>query len=189
MNYFNEAELLVLDFIREHLGCAILDRVMPIITLFAEGGIFWISAAVIMLFFKKTRKTGAVAGLAMVFGLLLGNAILKPLIARVRPYDMNTDVALLVNRLSDYSFPSGHTLVSFEAAGAMLLCGSKKFGYPALALAILIAFSRLYLYVHYPSDVFAGIILGLLLAYISFIIVNKVFSSFEVRKASVKSSK
>lgn len=189
MNYFNEAELLVLDFIREHLGCAFLDRVMPIITLFAEGGIFWISAAVVMLFFKKTRKTGAVAGLAMVFGLLLGNVILKPLIARVRPYDMDTDITLLVNRLSDYSFPSGHTLVSFEAAGAMLLCGNKKLGYPALALAILIAFSRLYLYVHYPSDVFAGIILGLLLAYISFIIVNKVFSSFEARRALVKSSK
>ena len=184
MDFFNTYELPVLDFIREHLACTFLDRVMPIITSLADAGIFWIIAAVVMIFFKKTRKMGLTVGLALVFGLVLGNGVLKPLIARIRPYDVKGISDLLIEKLHDGSFPSGHTLASFEAAGAMLLC-DKRFGIPAAVLATVIAFSRLYLYVHYPSDVVAGIILGLLFAYVSYLIINALFKRFSTKSTEL----
>lgn len=162
----NEFELIILDFIREHLACPFLDAVMPVITSLANGGIIWIIAAILLLFFKKTRKTGFSVALALIIGLIIGNLILKNLVGRIRPYDLNADVELLVSRLSDYSFPSGHTLASFETA-SVLMIRDKKLGIPSLILATLIAFSRLYLYVHYPTDVLAGIILGVLIGFIS----------------------
>lgn len=156
----NEFELRILDFIRERLACPFLDALMPIITSLANGGIIWIITAVVLLIFKKTRKTGFSVALALICGLIIGNLLLKNLVGRIRPYDLNEGVELLIARLSDYSFPSGHTLASFESA-TVLMIRDKRLGIPALILAIIIAFSRLYLYVHYPTDVLAGIILGI----------------------------
>jgi len=178
MDFLNSAEIGILDTIQEHLACPFLDAVIPYITKLGDGGIFFILTAVVMLFFKRTRKAGITVGLALVMGLLIGNLTLKPLIARIRPYDWNPDAVLLIDKLHDYSFPSGHTLASFEAAGALMLCHRKTFGYPALALAFVIAFSRLYLYVHYPTDVLAGMILGLLFAGISYCIINVLYRKF-----------
>ncbi len=183
MNFFNAYEIPILDFISEHLKCGFLDTVLPYITRLADSGIFWIILAVVLLFFKKTRKAGFMMGLALIMGLVVGNLTLKPLIARMRPYDYNPDVVLLINKLSDYSFPSGHTLASFEGAGVLMLTHRKTFGYPALVLAIIIAFSRMYLYVHYPSDVLVGLILGLLFAFASYKIVNAIYSAVGKKKA------
>lgn len=170
----NEFELKVLDFIQEHLRCSFLDKVLPIITKLGDAGIFWIIVAIVLLLFKKTRKMGIMTGLALLLGLIIGNLTLKPLVARTRPYDMpGVDINLLIERLSDKSFPSGHTLASFEAA-TVLLIKDKRFGIPAIVLASVIAFSRLYLYVHYPTDVLGGIVLGILIAFASCFIVNKV---------------
>lgn len=159
----------ILDWIQANLKSGILDTVMPIITLFGDGGVFWIALAVLLLFFPKSRKTGLGMLFAMVIGLLVCNVTLKPLIARIRPYDLKAEmgitIQLLTERMHDFSFPSGHTIASFEAA-TVLLKNSKKAGIPAMILAIAIAFSRLYLYVHYPTDVifsvFAGIAFGFL---------------------------
>ena len=156
----NEFELRILDFIRERLACPCLDALMPVITSLANGGIIWIITAVVLLIFKKTRKTGFSVALALLCGFIIGNLLLKNLVGRIRPYDLNEGVELLIARLSDYSFPSGHTLASFESA-TVLMIRDKRLGIPALILAIIIAFSRLYLYVHYPTDVLAGIILGI----------------------------
>ncbi len=174
MNFLNPYEIPVLDFIKEHIACPFLDAVIPPITHLAEAGIFWIVLAIVLLFFKKTRMAGAAMGLALIFGLVIGNITLKPLIGRIRPYDFNPDVVLLVEKLSDFSFPSGHTLASFEGAGVLMMTHRKTLGYPALVLAVIIAFSRLYLYVHYPSDVLVGILLGLVFAYAAVRIVNLV---------------
>lgn len=143
---------------------------MPIITLLGDAGIFWIIAAVAMLCFKKTRRTGLAMGFALLMGLLLCNIIMKPLFARIRPYDyqlqhFGVTIPLLVERQHDFSFPSGHTIASFEAATALYL-GNKKLGIPAMILAVLIAFSRLYLYVHYPTDVLASVVLGIGLGFL-----------------------
>ena len=159
MNWLNEAELPILWWIREHLTHPFLDTVMPYLTSLANHGEFWIVVALILVCFKKTRKAGVAMGLAMACGYLIGNMGLKNLFARTRPYDV-TEVELLVAKLHDFSFPSGHTLVSVEGATALWFY-HRKWGVAALVLAGLIAYSRLYLFVHYPTDVVAGALLGI----------------------------
>ena len=168
----NAFELNILNFIRENLANPFLDTVMPIITKFGDGGIFWIALAVVFLIFKKTRKMGLCMGLALLMGFITGNLLLKNIVARIRPYDLNPEIELLVKHLSDFSFPSGHTLASFEAATAIFI-NNKKWGIPALILAFLVALSRIYLYVHYPTDVLAAIILGVGFAVLSCTIIKK----------------
>ena len=157
-------DLPILDWIAANLQCPLLDRTMPLITALGNGGIFWIAWAVLMLIIPKTRKIGLGMAFALIMGLLVCNLSLKPLIGRIRPYDyqrefLDTAITLLVKTPHDYSFPSGHTIASFEAA-VVLILNNKKMGIPAMILACLIAFSRMYLYVHYPTDVIASIILG-----------------------------
>lgn len=179
----NEAELKILDFIHKHFTCKFLDIFMPFITKFGDGGVFWIIVAVLFIIFKKTRKTGFSMGAALLIGLIIGNLILKNAFARIRPYDLNTVIQseLLVSVLSDFSFPSGHTLASFEAA-TVLLIRDKRFGIPAMVLAVLIALSRLYLYVHYPTDVLAGAVLGIGIAFLACFIIDKLYTKFTKAK-------
>ena len=163
-------DLPVLDWIQANLKSAVMDTVMPIITVFGDGGIFWMVMAALLFIIPKTRKTGLGMAIAMMIGLIVCNITLKPLVARIRPYDLQLQefgitIQLLGDKMHDFSFPSGHTIASFEAAVVMLK-NSKKLGIPAMILAVLISFSRLYLYVHYPTDVIASIILGTLFALI-----------------------
>ena len=156
----NEVELNILWWIREHLTHPFLDTVMPYISSLARHGEFWILIALILVCFKKTRKAGVAMGIAMACGYLIGNMGMKNLFARTRPYDVVVEVELLVAKLHDFSFPSGHTLVSFEAATALWFY-HRKWGIAAFVLATLIALSRLYLFVHYPTDVLVGAVLGI----------------------------
>ena len=163
-------DLPVLDWIQANLKSAVMDTVMPIITVFGDAGIFWMVMAALLFISPKTRKTGLGMAIAMMIGLIVCNITLKPLVARIRPYDLQLQefgitIQLLGDKMHDFSFPSGHTIASFEAAVVMLK-NSKKLGIPAMILAVLISFSRLYLYVHYPTDVIASIILGTLFALI-----------------------
>ena len=163
-------DLPILDWIAANLWCPLLDAVMPVITVLGDAGIFWMVIAAALLLFKKTRRVGLGMGIAMLMGLLLCNLTLKPLCQRPRPYDYQFDVfnkliPLLIEQQHEFSFPSGHTIASFEAAGVIAL-NNKKWGIPALILASLIAFSRLYLYVHYPTDVLVSVLLGLALAFV-----------------------
>ena len=155
----NEAELNILWWIREHLTNPFLDTVMPYISSLARHGEFWILVALVLVCFKKTRKAGVAMGIAMACGYLIGNMGMKNLFARTRPYDV-VEVDLLVAKLHDFSFPSGHTLVSFEAATALWFY-HRKWGIAAFVLAALIGLSRLYLFVHYPTDVLVGAVLGI----------------------------
>jgi len=177
-------DLPILDWIQANLQSGFMDFIMPIITMFGDEGIFWIVCAVLLAIFPKTRKIGLGMGFAMAMGLLVCNVILKPLVGRIRPYDFQinelgktwTDFLvngkLLIEGLSDYSFPSGHTIASFEACTVLML-GNKKLGIPATILAILIAFSRLYLYVHYPTDVIFSIFAGILFGVLGYILAQK----------------
>ena len=179
-------DLPILDWIAANLWCPFLDAVMPVITLLGDAGIFWIAIAVALLFFPKTRKVGLGMGAALILGLLVCNVTLKPLVARIRPYDYQLEhfgvtIKLLIEAQHDFSFPSGHTIASFEAA-TVLLIHSKKAGIPAMVLACLIAFSRLYLYVHYPTDVIASVILGIGFGILGNWLVQKGFSMYENRK-------
>ena len=147
---------------------------MKAITFLGEAGWLWIALGVIFLFFKKTRQMGATVLGALIFSLLLCNITLKPIVARIRPYDIKEGIDLIISTPSDFSFPSGHTSASFAAAVAIFAC-NKKWGIGALVLAAVIAFTRLYLYVHFPTDVIAGIFLGTLCAVISYYIVKFVW--------------
>ena len=163
-------DLPILDWIQANLQSGFMDTFMPFITKFGDHGTFWMIVAALLFLFPKTRKTGLGMAIAMMIGLLVCNVTLKPLVGRIRPYDLQLQefgitIQLLGERMHDFSFPSGHTIASFEAAVVMLK-NSKKLGIPAMILAILISFSRLYLYVHYPTDVLASVILGTLFAFI-----------------------
>ena len=181
--FFNQMavsfDLPILDWIQMHLQSEFLDTLMPIITMFGDGGIFWIACAVILLLIPKTRRIGLGMGFALAMGLLICNMTMKPLIARIRPYDLQetlgVTIKLLIDAQHDFSFPSGHTIASFEACTVLLL-GNRKLGIPATLLAILIAFSRLYLYVHYPTDVITSVILGTLFGIIGWWLSNKVLT-------------
>ena len=144
-----ELDFSLLYWIQAHLRCPFLDGLMPKVSRMGDYGIIWILVAVLMLL---------AAGL--VCSPLIGNLLLKPLVARPRPCWLDETVVLLVASPKDYSFPSGHSLCAFIAA-VILLRYDRRFGIPALILAVLIAFSRLSLFVHVPSDVLAGILLGI----------------------------
>ena len=181
-------DLPILDWIAQHLHCGFLDKVMPVITAFGNGGIFWIALAVLLIILPKYRKAGLSMGLALLMGLLVCNLTLKPLVGRIRPYDYQLEhfgktISLLIATPHDFSFPSGHTIASFEGATALLLY-DRKLGSPAMVLAVLIAFSRLYLYVHYVTDVLASVVLGVGFALLAAWLVKLAHRYFEKRKTA-----
>ncbi len=181
MDPITKIDFQILDFIQENIKCEFLDTVLPIITKLADHGLVPIIAAVVLLMLTKTRKIGLSMGIAFICGGVIGNLILKNVFARIRPYDIKP-VEMLVERLSDYSFPSGHTLIAFETAVVllMLLKGRKKpIAIGITILAAIIAFSRLYLYVHYPTDVLAGIILGTVFGIVGAKLGEYIFNKFK----------
>jgi len=141
----------------------VLDKIMVGITTLGNGGIFWIALSIFLMCIKKTRKCGFLMAISMLLGLIIGNGILKNIIARQRPCWIDNSIPLLVPNPHDFSFPSGHTLASFEAA-IMIFLHNKKWGSISLVLAILIAFSRLYLFVHFPTDILGGIVLAAIIS-------------------------
>ena len=149
----------ILEWIHSNMQCEALDFIMPKITALGDAGIIWIISAIALLCTKRYRKQGVILAAGLLTGLLVGNVVLKNLIARPRPCWIDTSVELLINVPADYSFPSGHTLSSFIGA-TILTKTNRKFGYAAIPVACLIAFSRLYLYVHFPTDVFGGAVIG-----------------------------
>ena len=179
-------DLPILDWIQAHLANDLLDTIMPIITLFGDGGVFWIAVAVLLLCFPKTRKTGLGMGFALLMGLLVCNVTLKHLVQRTRPYDFQLEqfgvvIHLLIDAESSFSFPSGHTIASFEAA-TVLLKNDKRMGIPAMILAVLIAFSRLYLYVHYPTDVIFSVFAGTLFGFLGNALAGRVMARFPQKR-------
>ena len=159
-----------LIWLQENVRNDVLTPIMKLITHLGDKGLFWILIAIVMLFFKKTRPLGIMAGIALVFSVLINNVLIKPNVGRIRPYEVVDGLKLLIEKQDDPSFPSGHSGASFAAAVVFLVKGPKKIGIPAIIMAALIAFSRLYVGVHYPTDVITGIITGTFCAIISFMI-------------------
>ena len=180
-------DLPILLWIREYLQSAFGDVIFPIITLFGEFGIFWIAIALVLIIIPKTRKIGLGMGLALLLGVILCNAIMKPLAARIRPYAYLLEhdgikIQLIVKEMWDYSFPSGHTIACFEAA-VVLRKYTKKWGIPAIILAILVSFSRLYLFLHYPTDVLVSVVLGILIAFLADWIVGQGYKLYYSKRS------
>ena len=172
IDFITSIDFSILDFIWNNLHSGFMDTFMVFLSLVGEGGAVWFAIAIPMLFFKKSRVCGIVMILSMGITLLLGEFVLKNLIGRVRPCNINTELELLVNRPKSFSFPSGHTGSSFTAATCIFIW-KKRVGIFALVLASLIAFSRLYNYVHFPSDILGGIVLGVLVSLLVYYIIKK----------------
>ena len=151
----------ILDWIQANLRSPWLDWLVPKISFLCNGGWFWILIMIILLLRKKQRRWGMTMAIALALCVLFGNLLLKHLVARPRPCWINPDVSMLIEIPKDYSFPSGHSMVSFASATALLLY-EKRIGIPAIVLAAMIALSRMYLYVHFPTDVITGTLMGIL---------------------------
>lgn len=156
----------------QNIHSNLLDSIMVFITTLGNGGIIWIALAMIFLFTKKYRKCGIAMMVALLLAFIFGNVILKNIFERPRPSWIDNSIMLLIKNPKDFSFPSGHSFASFAGATAIFLY-HKKEGMAALILAALIAFSRLYLFVHYPSDVILGSVFGVIAAVVATMIVNK----------------
>lgn len=150
-----------------------LDSVLKVVSYMGNAGAMWIVLGASMLIFSKTRKQGLFCLLSLALAALLGNCFLKPLIHRVRPFDMFEWIDVRVVKPSDGSFPSGHTMSSFAFATALLFV-YKKWGIAAMIFSCFMGFSRLYFQVHFFTDVIAGMVLGILCGIIMFAIVSKI---------------
>lgn len=177
MDFIQNIDFSILIWIQENIRCTFLDVVMPFFTRLCDDGEIWILCGIILLFFKKYRKFGVFILVGMLLGSIIGNEILKPIIARPRPchiYEMLHEMLIDVPKLTSYSFPSGHTTSSVIAA-TVLMRANKKFGFFAVPLAFLIAFSRMYLFVHFPTDILGGTVLGILIGFYTVTIGNKLW--------------
>lgn len=160
----------------QNIHTGLLDSIMVFITTLGNAGIIWIAIAIIFSFTKKYRACGIAMILALLLSFIFGNVILKNIFERPRPSWIDSSVVLLIKNPTDFSFPSGHSFASFAGATAIFMY-HKKEGIAALILAGLIAFSRLYLFVHYPSDVILGSLFGIIAGVIAVMIVNKFISN------------
>ena len=164
---------------------AALDSFFLAVTKIAGSyGQLWVIAAAILLIFRKTRKAGAAVLLAYAAVFLAGQYGLKNMISRPRPCQIDLDFALLVDRPSSSSFPSTHSAWAFGAATAIFM-QHKKSGIAAFIAAALIAFSRMYLFLHFPTDVLAGIALGIALGVLAHWITGRIWKITEKSKKAV----
>lgn len=163
----------ILDWIQSTLRTPFLDGVMKFLSTVGEWGAVWIALGIVLLFFRKTRRCGVLMLISMALAFLVGEIGIKHLVCRVRPCNVRPWVDIPVARPSSYSFPSGHSSSSFACA-TIVWYHHRKLGIAAFFLAALIAFSRLYNYVHYPSDVLVGAALGVIAAVVVYKISLKV---------------
>lgn len=161
----------ILYFLSEKVKNIIFDKTMPVLSTANNYGCVYIIIALLTMLTSKQVNTGIYIIIAMTLGSILGEGIIKHIIKRCRPIS-NYKYSFLIKVPPSYSFPSGHTTSSFAVLGVLWSLNS-NYKYWALILAVLISFSRIYLHVHYPSDIIAGIILGLICSKLTFMVLSK----------------
>lgn len=169
----------ILLWIQDNVRNDFLTPIFKFITKTGNLGMIWILLTAGFLCFAKTRKTGTLMACSLCGSFVINNLILKNLVARTRPYEVIDGLHLMVSKAVDLSFPSGHTGSSFATAVVMFLMLPKKYGVPALIYAFLMGFSRLYIGIHYPTDVLCGGIIGTLVAITVCTIYKKKFQTTE----------
>ena len=138
-----------------------MDRIMKFFSFLGNKGGIWILTCLLMMLFKSTRLRAFTMSAALIFELTFCNLLIKPFAARLRPFENDKNLNIIIEKPMDYSFPSGHTAASFAGA-AVIIYFFTVMGIIAYIIAFMIAFSRLYLLVHYPTDVFAGAAIGII---------------------------
>ena len=193
MNYLNEFELVFLNWLQGFKN-PVLDVIAEVFSFICELGWLWILIAIVLLFFKKYRKNGIMLGCALALNLIICNLILKNAVARTRPYDMANAMytqdmlGYFARRLTDFSFPSGHAAASF-AASLSLAYANRKWGIAAYITTVMVSFSRMYLYVHYPTDILGGAITGTLSAVIVILVYKYVVKPRWDRHVELKNNR
>lgn len=164
----------ILLFIQEHMRNSVCDLFFKGITHLGDAGIFWILLTIVLLCFRQTRKAGVYSACALIASLIVSNLILKNLVGRIRPYELVEGLQCIVAPAYDASFPSGHTSASFASAVSIYWQISRKFAVFLIVLASLIAFSRLYVGIHYPTDVLGGLVAGICIGLLVNALGNKI---------------
>lgn len=177
LDFIQNADWTILNWIVQTFNNDFFNSFMPVFTAICNHGEIWITVGLVLLLSKKYRLYGIILLVGLLIGFLVCNIGLKNLVMRPRPSWLNTDYLLLIDNPTDYSFPSGHTTSSFVAA-VILTLSNGKFGYWAIPLAVMLAFSRLYLYVHFPSDILGGALIGSLIGLITFFVMRKFFRKY-----------
>ena len=172
----------ILLYVQEHWRVGFLNEFFKAVTHLGDAGIFWIILTCILLCFKKTRKAGLFSAGALAGSVLLNNCCLKVLINRTRPYVLIPEIDLLIKEAHDASFPSGHTAASFASCFAILPNVKKRWWAPLILMAALISFSRIYVGIHYPSDIVGGFVSGLILGILANVIGNYILKKIQQRK-------
>ncbi len=158
-------EFEILESIHRFTRSDLLDFLVPKVSWFGNSGFIWIILAIVLLATKKYRRTGIALSAGLILCLILGNMFLKPIVARPRPCWIFDVQDMLIPIPEDFSFPSGHTYSSFLSAFVIFL-QNKKWGIVTLLVAIIMAFTRLYLFVHFPTDILGGVVLGAVIFFI-----------------------
>ncbi len=174
----------ILLLIQEYMRNAVCDVFFKGITHLGDAGIFWIVLTIVLLCFRQTRRAGIYSACALIGSLIVNNLILKNIVGRIRPYEVVEGLQCIVAPAHDASFPSGHTGASFASAVAIYRQIPKKFAVLFIVLAALIAFSRLYVGIHYPTDVLGGLVTGIGIGLIVNFIGDKVFAGMKAKTIS-----
>ncbi|WP_282926460.1 phosphatase PAP2 family protein [Helcococcus kunzii] len=172
----NKFDFSILKFIQENFKSPFMDKLMVFFTSIGDMAVVWIVISIIFLLIKKRRNAGIKIILGLIVVAILGNLIFKNIFSRLRPFWVDETIKVIITKPVGYSFPSGHTFSSFVAATIIFL-DNKKLGYFSFLLASLISFSRAYLFVHFPTDIFVGMFLGVFLG----VIINKLYNRYGIK--------
>ena len=171
----------VLLYIQEHMRTDYLTPLMKTSSLLVNIGIIWILLGIILICIKRTRMIGIMTLTSLAFCICINNIFVKHLVARARPFDTYRDLVPLIKKPTDYSFASGHTTASFAASGILARFLQRPLAALIVFFSVIVAFSRLYLGVHYPTDVLCGMAIGILGSTLVYVIFKKKYNLDEIR--------